>query len=166
MQATYRKRLFIYIMIGIVFGIADWHYLDWLAHVPWGAMGSQPWMVPVVIALNYGIWLAPVLPIAVFDGRASRSAKNSALAAAACWTGAILSYYLYYTALLAFGRLPHMEGLTLFQEWSPGFWEAWSGAFQRIILNQVIEWLPVSVLGGAFLGFCTGWIWTKTKKVR
>ncbi len=161
-----RKRFLIYSLLGITFGVADWHYLDLLAYAQWGTLQNQAWMVWVVIALNVGVWLLPLLPVALHESRVSLSAKSAALAGALCWSSSILGYYLYYTALLASGRLPHMTHLNIFQEWSAGFWQGWSAAFQKIILQQVIEWLPVSIVGGALLGLCVGWVWVRTRKAR
>ena len=33
------KRWYIYAGAGLVFGVIDWFYLDWLAHISWGSLG-------------------------------------------------------------------------------------------------------------------------------
>ncbi len=43
--------------------------------------------------------------------------------------------------------------LRILGEKQAGFWKAWNNAFQKIILNQVLEWLPIAVMGGALVGF-------------
>jgi hypothetical protein len=46
-------------LIGLIFGIIDWFYLDWLAHISWGNLGQTILVVPIILAMNYGIWLVP-----------------------------------------------------------------------------------------------------------
>ena len=60
-----KKRWLLYSLIGLAFGLIDWYYLDLLAHFPWGSLGQSPLVIPIIIAMNYGIWLVPVVPIAL-----------------------------------------------------------------------------------------------------
>lgn len=36
-----RHRFLLYALIGLIFGIIDWFYLSWLAHVSWGSLGES-----------------------------------------------------------------------------------------------------------------------------
>lgn len=159
-----RSRWFGYGLVGILFGIADWYYLDGLAHFPWGPLENIPFMVLVVIGLNYGIWLLPVLPVTFFESRKSRLASRSALAGAICWSSSILSYYAYYAVLLALGMLPNLENLNILGEKPAGFWQDFGTAFHNIILDQVLEWLPIALIGGVLVGLFVGWISVKKAK--
>lgn len=153
-----KKRWLFYCIVGFLFGIADWYYLNWLAHFSWGELGNSLFVIPVIIALNYGIWLVPVLPVTLYESKISGSARRSAIAGALCWSCSILSYYLLYTLLLAFWGLPQMDHLLMINQNQPDFWLEWKIAFQKIILNQVLEWLPIAIVGGAIIGLLVWWI--------
>lgn len=162
------KRWLIYCLIGLVFGVVDWYYLDLLAHFSWGKLGKSPLVIPIIIALNYGIWLVPVLPIAIYQVHRSKSARLSAVAGITVWSSAIFSYYTYYTALLAFWGLPHMDYLLVFGRRSPTFWRDWARVFQKIILSQFLEWIIIAVIGGGIVGLVASrvyfyWLGRRTK---
>lgn len=161
-----KHRWLIYSWFGLVFGVLDWYYLELLAHFPWGSLGNNPIVVPIIIGLNYGIWLVPVLPVTYYESRHSRSGSKSALSGALCWSCSILSYYTYYTLLLAFWGLPNMDHLLVLGEKPAGFWQQWSVAFQRIILGQFLEWLPIALLGGAIIGYLVYTLTSRTSKVQ
>jgi hypothetical protein len=151
----HKNRWLVYALIGLAFGVFDWYYLNLLARFPWGSLGNSPIVIPIIIGLNYGIWLVPVLPVTYYESRQSLSKRNAALSGALCWSCSILSYYIYYTLLLAFWGLPNMDHLLVLGEKGAGFSQEWNMAFQRIILDQVIEWLPVALVGGALMGLIT-----------
>ncbi len=87
-----RRRWWKYTLVGLVFGIADWYFLDLLAslaRIP--ALSDQLnqtsgllrlFAVILLIGLNYGIWLVPVIPVAVVEMKQSRSIRLAAMAAA------------------------------------------------------------------------------------
>jgi hypothetical protein len=160
-----KKRWLIYSLVGFLFGIADWYYLNFLAQLSWGKLQNNPIVIPIIILLNYGIWLVPVLPVTFYESRTSRSASRSALAGALCWVCSIAGYYIFYLLLLAFWGLPNMEYLLIQGSKQAGFWQAWSSAFQKIILNQVIEWLPIALIGGALVGISVWWFVARTKSI-
>ncbi len=153
-----KKRWLIYASVGFLFGIADLYYLNLLAHFPWGKLQNNPIVIPIIILLNYGIWLVPVLPVTFYESRTSGAVSRSAMAGALCWVCSIISYYIYYLLLLAFWGLPNMEHLLVVGPKQAGFWQEWSVAFQKIILNQVIEWLPIALVGGSLVGIAVWWI--------
>lgn len=162
------KRWLIYCLIGLVFGVVDWYYLDLLAHFSWGQLGESPLVIPIIIALNYGIWFVPVLPIAIYEVHRSKSARLSAVAGITVWSSAIFSYYTYYTALLAFWGLPHMDYLLIFGKRSPTFWQDWARVFQKVILSQFFEWVIIAVIGGGIVGLVASrvyfyWLGRRTK---
>jgi hypothetical protein len=161
-----KKRWFFYVLVGIIFGVFDWYYLDVLAHFQWGDLGNSLFVIPVILMLNYGIWLLPILPVTIFESRVTLSARRSALAGAVCWTSSIISYYIYYTLLLAFWGLPHMEHMLILGEKQSGFWQQWALVFQKIILNQVFEWLPIAIVGGSLIGLLARWIGIKKRVVK
>lgn len=147
-----------YLAIGILFGIVDFVYLGFLYELDW-----QPvigWIPPgqVVrwigfIVLNIGIWLVPVVPIALYEARLSRSRLRSAIASLSVWCPAVVAYYFTNAAQLAFWGLPTRQELHISNRASAHFWENWSSVFQGDILGGVTEWIPVAVVGGAIVGF-------------
>jgi hypothetical protein len=163
---TGKKRWFIYGLSGILFGVIDWYYLNLLGRFPWGNLGNSLFIVPVIIVLNYGIWLLPVLPITIHESRVSRSALRSALAGALCWSCSIISYYFFYTLLLAFWGLPNMEHLLILGSKQVGFGQEWNTAFREIILNQVFEWLPIAIIGGSLIGLIVWWLTVQKRAVK
>ncbi len=39
------KRFGVYFVLGLVFGVLDWYYLDGLAYFPWGSFGNSIFVV-------------------------------------------------------------------------------------------------------------------------
>ena len=111
-------------------------------------------VVPVILLMNYGIWLVPILPDTWHETHLSHSIRFSMLAGVVTWSGAIFSYYVYYAILLSLGVLPQMEYLNVFGDRYPGFWNDWMAVFQKVILNQLIEWILIAWIGGAIVGAC------------
>ena len=148
-----RKRFAIYVAAGVLFGILDWYYLNGLANFHWGSLGESILVIPIILFLNFGIWLLPVVAVAICEERRSHSLRQAALSGAIVWASAITSYYLYYTVLLAFFGLPHMEHLLFINRNELTFWSEWSIAFKRIILSQFLEWIGIALVGGGVVGY-------------
>jgi len=147
------KRWHYYALIGLIFGILDWFYLDWLARGVGPNLGENPLIViPIIIAMNYGIWLIPIIPVTIFEARKSADIRRTGLAGILTWCCAIFSYYVYYWILLSMGKLVHLEHLNIFGERYDGFWSEYGQMFWRIILAQFLEWLPIAVIGGGLVG--------------
>ena len=159
-----KRRWAIYIAAGIAFGVLDWHYLELLARFPWGRLGESILVVPVIILLNCGIWLVAVIPCAFLEIRHSRRIRLSALAGSAVWCGATLGYYAYYTALLAFAGLPHLDHLLLRSRNALDFSAEWAAAFDRMILSQLVEWIPIALAGGAIAGSVVGYLYLASRR--
>lgn len=156
------KRWYLYALIGLIFGIFDWFFLDWLAKDLGPSLGENPFIViPIMLGLNYGIWLVPLIPVCFYEARQAKSIKGPAFAGMLTWSSAILSYYAYYAILLSLSRLPHLEYFNIFsqefREVRAIFWR-W---FNRIILLQLIEWIPIAVIGGGLIGAVVWWITNK-----
>jgi hypothetical protein len=158
------KRFLAYALIGLAFGILDWYYLQVLARFPWGDLGESILVIPLILFLNYGIWLVVVVPVSIYEVRRSNHLGYTALAAVTVWSLAIFSYYLYYTLLLGFAGLPNMDHLLWVNREAPGFWQEWEAAFQRIILDQFLEWIVVAIVGGSMVGSISGYLYRKWGK--
>lgn len=151
-------RFLLYALVGLNFGIIDWFYLNWLAHISWGTVGEESILVlPIVVGMNYGIWLVPIIPVAIYEARHARRIRNPMLAGMLTWSCAIFSYYVYYAILLSLGKLINLEHLNIFGDKSETFWSEYWHMFNRIILGQFIEWIIIAVIGGAIIGALSLW---------
>lgn len=62
-------RFLLYVLVGLIFGIINWFYLNWLAHISWGSLGESTLVVPVIIGMNFDIWLLPIIPVVIYKAR-------------------------------------------------------------------------------------------------
>jgi len=156
------KRWFVYILIGLVFGVVDWFFLDWLASGLGPTLGDNPFIIiPIIIGLNYGIWLVPIIPVVIYEIRHSERIKGPILAGILTWCCALLSYYTYYAILLSTGRLPNLAHLNLFGTRYAGFWRDYWTMFNRVILFQFLEWIPIAIIGGSVIAAIFWWLLKK-----
>lgn len=153
-----KHRFLLYALTGLIFGIIDWFYLNWLAHVSWGSLGESVLVIPIMIAMNYGIWLVPIIPVVFYEARHSEKISNSMLAGILTWSCAIFSYYAYYAILLSTGKLIHLEHLNIFGDKYATFWWEYWHMFNGIILGQFLEWIVIAIIGGAIIGAGIFWL--------
>jgi len=147
-----KYRFLLYALVGLFFGVIDWFYLDWLAHISWGSLGESILVVPVIIAMNYGIWLVPSQRAWGSVSRRAQRIRNPMLAGILTWSCAIFSYYFYYAALLSLGKLVHLEHFNIFGDKDETFWYYYWQMFKGIILGQFFEWILIAVIGGGVIG--------------
>ena len=160
-----RVRWFFYVLIGLVFGVLDWYYLDILRSAlefvgRQGNMENAPLLLRLlavtgIVVLNWGFWLVPVIPASIYESKRSKPVGLSALAAVLVWCFAILSYYVYYTVLLLFWGLPGMDFMLFSNRNTVTYWVNWKPAFQNLILDQFSEWVGIALIGGAIVGALT-----------
>lgn len=155
-----------YLAIGILFGVFDFVYLDVLFKSSWQQVFG--WSLPGQVVqwirfyvLNIGIWLVPVVPVALYESRLSRSRLRSAVASFSVWCAAIVAYYFTNAAQLAIWGLPSRQEMHISNRGSAHFWENWLGVFQGDILGGIMEWIPIAVVGGAVVGFLTSSIYLR-----
>jgi len=150
-------RFLLYAIIGLLFGVIDWFYLEWLAHISWGSLGESILVVPIIIGMNYGIWLVPILPMEIYESRFAVKNIYAMFSGMLTWSSAIFSYYVYYAIMLSKGMLFHLEHLNIFGDKYATFWPDYWQMFDRIILRQFLEWIIVAIIGGAVTGALTFW---------
>ena len=156
------KRWHVYVLIGLVFGVLDWFYLDWLSRGLGPNLGENPFIViPIMIVLNYGIWLVPIIPVVIYEARRAEHIKSVMLAGILTWCCALFSYYTYYASLLSLGKLPHLAHLSLFGGRYAGFWRDYWAMFKYLILYQFLEWTPIAVIGGGVIAALAWWLFRK-----
>nr|MBN1229737.1 hypothetical protein [Anaerolineae bacterium] len=112
-----RRRWLIYGVIGLCFGLIDWHFLDLLSLLSQNdglnqsldSASTAVWVLAIIVLMsaNYGIWLQPVIPAAGYEMSRSGSLRRAALSGVIVWSMAMVSYYAYYALLLMFVGLPH-----------------------------------------------------------
>jgi hypothetical protein len=164
-------RKLIYTAAGLCFGLVDWYFLALLASLSQNqalndTLEQAPGVIRVLVVLalilaNYGIWLVPVIPVAIYEMTRSQSLRRAAIAAAIVWSTAIISYYAYYTFLLMFAGLPNMEFMLFSNRQSAAYWTDWWPPFRRVIVDQVVEWIGIAVLGGAVVGWLSAYVYKR-----
>jgi len=143
----------LYALTGLVFGVLDWFYLIWLTFDFRQALTLNPTLEKGLLTLlNFGIWLVPIVPIVIIESRKALNVKTPAYAGMLTWSAAILSYYAYYASLLSLGKLTLTEHLNVFGPKFDGFWYEYWLKLRYLVLEQVLEWLPIALIGGAALG--------------
>lgn len=158
-------RWILYPLIGLVFGVMDWYYLNWLSYDLSRLFMTSPNLLMVVKGiLNYGIWLLPILPIVIHESRKAASIKGPVYAGMLTWSTAVLSYYGYYGLLLSLGKLPSWGYLNIFGPKFDGFWLDYWRKMRFIIFEGIIQWLPIAVIGGAVIGALAWWIFHRRQK--
>ena len=160
------RRFCVYALIGLVFGIIDWYYLNWFPSVIGENIRTSIFLIPVIIFLNYGIWLVPIIPIVIYEIKQSANFRWSILTGIMVWVFAIFGYYLFYTILLSTGSLPHFEHLSLLGPKYETFWIDYWRMFKFIILQQILEWLPVAIIGGGIISALLFWIISQKAKIQ
>lgn len=159
------KRWHFYSLIGLAFGVFDWFFLQWLSQGLGPNLGENPVIViPIIIGLNYGIWLVPIIPVVIYETNKAETIKGPILAAILTWCCALFSYYTYYALLLSLGKLPNLAHLNVFGERYDGFWGEYGRIFNRIILFQFLEWLPIAIIGGTTIAALFWWVNNQNKK--
>jgi len=149
---TTKKRFALYLIAGLIFGVADWYYLNWLGHMSWGRLGDSVIVIPIILLMNYGIWLVPIIPAVIFEAKTATKMIDPVLAGILTWMCAIFSYYVYYGILLSLGKLPHLEHLNIFGDKIDRFWYYYWQMFKGIIIGQFFEWIFISIIGGGIIG--------------
>lgn len=157
-----RNRWLTYIGLGLCFGLVDWYFLALWARLSQtealtqqlGQLSPlvQVFGVLLLIALNYGIWLVPVVPVAAYEMKRSGSIARAASAGIVVWSAAMVAYYGYYALMLMWVGLPNLDFMLFANRNEPGYWADWWPVFRRVIVDQFIEWLGIAVVGGAIVG--------------
>jgi hypothetical protein len=131
-----------------------------------GSLGESAMVVPIIVAMNYGIWLVPIIPVTIYETMRAETIRYPILAGMLTWSCAVLSYYAYYAILLSLGKLIHFERFNIFGDKDETFWYHYWHMFQAIILNQFVEWIGIAVIGGAIVGTLSAYVFNLASKRR
>jgi hypothetical protein len=151
------KRLLVYSLIGIVFGVLDWYGLQVLLRGTYTL--SQGNLVVQVMGdvANWAAWLLPAFPAAVYEAWRSGKALWSGMAVVTVWLSAVVAYYLYYAYLLAFVGLNEMQDLLVFRPHPIYFGQLWSSTLRDLIFRHIWERGLVALVVGFIVGGLAGW---------
>ncbi|MDQ0859663.1 hypothetical protein [Bacillus sp. V2I10] len=153
-------RWFIYIVIGIVFGVFDFYFHSFVSRLL--IQGENLWTI-----LTYGIWLVPLFPIALYEARISKSKVRSALASSITWLVSIIFYYLYNAIQLGIIGISTRPELHISNSNDPFFWGNWKSVFWNdIVVRGIFEWSGFALLGGFIVGFSMSFIYLSIENPR
>ncbi|WP_075617958.1 hypothetical protein [Paenisporosarcina indica] len=150
-------RWFIYIITGFIFGVFDFLFHSFISNVL--GQGGVSWRM-----LTYGVWLVPLIPVAIFEIRISKSKLRAALACSLTWILSIISYYLYMAFQLAFIGVSTRPELHISSQGDPFFWGNWESVFWGVVVGNIVEWSGVAVVGGFIIGFLISFIYLHLEK--
>ncbi len=166
---TIKQRWWIYLIIGIAFGVFDFYYHSFLSSI----LARQQAFTPstggeiIWLTLSIGIWLVPIIPIAIYEAKTSKSKLLSSLASTLTWCASIFSYYLTNAFQLAFIGSPARSELHISNQNDPFFWENWVIVFyQDIIVAGIVRWSVVAVLGGLIVGILVSFMYLRFREYR
>lgn len=155
-----KKRWRCYLLIGVLFGIFDFYFQNWMQDILSARMGNVA-LIPIL-----GVWLAMVIPIAMREAKASRSAWLAAAASAFSWSVSIISYYLFMGVKLILIGQPGREEMHISNRADPFYWSNVKSFFTGDFLAGVSEWIIVALIGGCLVGLVAGWIALKWQNTR
>ncbi|HBG75182.1 MAG: hypothetical protein A2X25_12965 [Chloroflexi bacterium GWB2_49_20] len=171
-----RNRWLIYLVVGMGFGFADWYFLDLLALLSQNQSLNENLLqtpeyihiliLTVLVISNYGIWLIPVIPTAIYEMKRSHSLLRAAISAVIVWSAAMLSYYAYYAFLLLYVGLPNLNFMLFSNRQSTTYWADLWPPFRRVILVQFVEWIGIAVIGGMIVGTLSAYVYQQISKKR
>jgi len=165
------KRWLIYAAIGLCFGVGDWYFMEGLAVLSQDQeianILSQPpavmrvLLIISLVGINYGAWLIPIIPAAVYEMKCTRSIGKAASSSVLIWVTALMGYYGYYTLQLMGIGLPNLDFMLYANHANPDYWTNWWPPFRRIILDQFVEWIWIAMIGGFSTGAASAIIYNR-----
>lgn len=157
-RAFMKKRWFIYIIIGVLFGVFDFYYQEFTEGI-----SSSSYVTWFVVA--WGIWLVPIIPIDLYEAYVSESRVKSALANVLTWSISVISYYLYMAFKLIFIGQTSMQFLHISHYRDEFYWSNLKSIFLGDVLGGSIPWIFVAVIGGFITGFLISFFCIRCKKL-
>jgi len=148
-----KKRWRIYLLSGVLFGVIDFYYQNWMMQLNVGQF--------LLIILILVIWLFVAVPAAWYEASHSRSVWLSATASVIAWSSAVVSYYLYLVAKLVLIGEPARPEMHISNRQDPYFWTNVWAIFKGDFTSGLFEWLPVALIGGGLVGLVVGLLVTR-----
>lgn len=151
-----KRRWYVYVIIAILFGIFDFFYQQ----INYGAISS--YFVRTI--LTWGIWLLPIIPIAIYESRISKSIAKSAMACMATWSISIITYYFISViklVLIGQASRPEMYIANYKDEF---YWINIRSYLIGDFLGSIIEWIGIAIIGGGIIGLLVSFIYLRLRK--
>lgn len=148
-----KSRWRIYALVGILFGVFDFYYQNFTQRVEVSSL--------VRIILILGVWLAPLIPIILYESKVTRSTWRAALASVFTWCVSVAAYYLTNGVQLAFIGVPGRLELHIPNYSAPHFLSNWLSVFLYDLIGGSLEWLVVAVVGGGTIGFLVSFLYLR-----
>ena len=150
-----KKRWLVYGLIGLVFGLFDYYFQQ---------IAQSDTSLATRVMIIYGIWLVPLVPIALYEAKRSRSELKTALACAFTWGVAIIVYYLYMAIeLIIIGKDTRPE-LHFSNSGDPYYWSNLGQVLSNDMGGGILEWITLALVGGGLLGLCIGSLYKAAAK--
>ena len=150
-----KKRWLVYALIGVLFGLFDYYFQQ---------IAQSGTSLATRIMIIYGIWLVPLVPIALYEVKRSRSELKTALACAFTWSVAIIAYYLYMAIeLIIIGKDTRPE-LHFSNSSDPYYWSNLGQVLGNDTGGGILEWITLALVCGGLLGLCIGFLYKATAK--
>ncbi|HEY5523859.1 MAG TPA: hypothetical protein VIK26_00825, partial [Clostridium sp.] len=132
-----KKRWFVYIIIGVLFGVFDFFYQEFTKGID--ITSYTMWFV-----VAWAIWLIPIIPIVLHEAKVSKSRVMAALANVLTWSVATISYYLFIPIKLMFiGQVSRKE-MYISNYRDPFYWSNLKSILLGDVLGSIGKWIGVA----------------------
>lgn len=154
------RRWSFYLLAGVLFGIFDFYFQVWINQLfQNGTLNVTSMMVPIL-----GVWLALVIPIALYEAKTSHSVWLTASASAFTWSVSVVAYYLFMgVKLILIGQASRAE-MHISNLSDPYYWSNITNFFKGDVLGGVSEWIAVALIGGSLVGLGIGFLTLRIKR--
>lgn len=153
-----KKRWYIYIIIGILFGVFDFYYQEFTQGIH-----ISSFVLWFVVA--WAVWLIPAIPIVLYETKISESNKKSVLANILVWSISVCSYYLYMAIKLIFIGQESMKFLHISNYKDQFYLSNLKSLFLGDVLRGITEWIGIAIVGGIVVGFLISLIYVNIRKI-
>lgn len=152
-----KKHWFIYIIIGVLFGIFDFYYQEFTSRIV-----NSSYVIWFIV--DWGIWLIPIIPSIIYQSKISESKIKPALASVLIWSIAVVSYYFYMAFKLIFIGQTSMQFLHISNYRDPFYFRNLRSLFLGDVLSGIFQWIIVALVGGFIIGFLISHIYFYLRK--
>lgn len=141
-----------YLFSGILFGFADWFFVQALQERRQLLSENFPFAAAFLSIMNFLVWILPLLPVISDTARRYKRCWVSGGAASLVWAAAMLSYYGWGAYQMASGKLPGWGHLNMHLS-SPSEYQGkvWPTVI-AVMGGEFKEWIAFAIISGFFAG--------------
>lgn len=151
-----KKHWLIYIVVGSLFGVFDFFYQQFIPCMISSHMTS--------LIVVWGIWLIPIIPVAIYESKVSQSRFKASLVSMLTWNFSIITYYLIIPIKLVFIGQASRQELYIANYRDQYYWSNFKSMFLNDVLASALQWIGVAIIGGGIIGFLTSCIYFRLRK--